>query len=422
MALQTYDYKSSISFIRNYLEEQKVAHTSILSEAYLYKWIQDLESILDTTMDDTIQIMISNTFKLSGIMVLKKKEPYKLEGFILARNERSIRDLLLSLPDKTEIILYYHDTWSKHIIKEFLFQIDSIQAPYICGVKKSHSTISNYDILRLNYKNGITIDSKKHAIVKELKEFNSLNGRIKNNKFVVEGSLLVKRALVDGQLVDKVIYNGESEQPEIKEILELCKKRNIPFYMMSSGIMSSITDTKPLPNILASVDISIKSEKDLVIPKEATLMILDGVKNPDNIGMILRTADASGVDAVVLLSNSTHFLSKNSIRAARGAVGRMAIYMCENDTAFFQQLHEHGFQIIGTSAKAKNDSFYKIAFKERVAFIVGNESYGIRDQVIKECNEFIKIPMAQGQSSLNVVVAASLILYESVRKYYTNLK
>lgn len=436
MALQTYDYPSAINFIKDYIEEKKTTPSSLLSEELLYDWIQTIETNSDRWIKENIQIMVSNSFKhFSGIMILKnlistdkqhrneEETGTALKGFILAKTERSLRDLLLSLPDQSEIVLSYHEQWTKGIIEEFLFQTDRTQPLYICGYKKSHSnfdnTMSYRDMLHLNYKNEITIDSKKHMIVKELKELNSLNGRVKNNKFVVEGSLLVKRALTDGHLVDKVICCGDLEQSDIKEIFYLCRKRGIPYYTMPAGIMTSVTDTKPLPNVLASIDIRIKTEKDLFLTSESTFMILDGVKNPDNIGMILRSADASGVDAVILLSNSTHFLSKNSIRAARGAVGRTAIYMCENDDDFFQLLHQNGFQIIGTSAKAENDSFYNIKFKEKVALIVGNESHGIRNNIIDQCTEFIKIPMAQGQSSLNVVVAASLILYEAVRKHYT---
>ena len=153
--------------------------------------------------------------------------------------------------------------------------------------------------------------------------------------------------------------------------------------------------------------------------KRNFFLILDGIANPDNLGMMLRTADASGVDAVILLSESTHHFNKNAIRGARGAVGRIPIYFCNNDFALMETLQEHNFKIMGTSARFEADNFYEAGYDaENVAVIVGNESNGVRKEILEQCTDYVKIPMVDGQSSLNVAVAAALILYECGRNFY----
>jgi len=86
----------------------------------------------------------------------------------------------------------------------------------------------------------------------------------------------------------------------------------------------------------------------------------------------------------------------------------------QSDEAYLKSLIKAGFYIIGTSAKGNID-LYSISLEKPLAFIVGNESHGIRENLIDYCNDIVRIPMAPGQSSLNVGVATGIILYELVR-------
>ncbi len=142
------------------------------------------------------------------------------------------------------------------------------------------------------------------------------------------------------------------------------------------------------------------------------ILIADGIANPDNLGMLLRTADAAGASAVILLSNSTHYLNKNAIRGARGAIGRLPIYFAADDLALLAKLKENSFQILGTSARFEAANFFDVSYEKNCAVIIGNESVGVRKEILDACTGYVKIPMAAGQSSLNIAVAAALMVYK----------
>ena len=184
-----------------------------------------------------------------------------------------------------------------------------------------------------------------------------------------------------------------------------------------------MTTTNPVPEILCITRIKNLEQNELIISRKKNFfLILDGIANPDNLGMVLRTADASGVDAVILLSPSTHQFNKNAIRGARGAVGRLPIYFCSDDFELMDLLRERGFKIWGTSARFESENFYDMDFSsDNLAVVVGNESNGVRKEILDKCTDYVKIPMVEGQSSLNIAVAAALVLYEYDRTFYISL-
>lgn len=405
------DKKIIKDFLNEYISKSK--DISNINFINIMKYFLEL---LDKTDESELICNISKTYILQGILLLYKNKNDN-RCILAAYNERAMRDLLLSVPDNVIATFYYNNPVFDTLIYEFINVNDKIDA---CTVKGQKSiNVDSIRTIRQLSGDAYLITSKKDTIIQECKEYNSLKGRINNKKFIVEGSLLVKRALKDGQLLEKVIYSGNTNT-DIDEIISLCRQRDIPYYNTTPGIMTVVTDSRPAPNIIGVVRITIRNQNSFIISKyHNSILILDGILNPDNLGMILRTADASGINSIVLLSNSTHYLNKNVIRGGRGAVGKIPIYITDNDSAFFKTLQENNFKIIGTSSKSANERFYKLDYTyPNIAFIVGSESYGMRKEIIEQCTDFIKIPMAEGQSSLNVAVAAALILYEYVRSFY----
>lgn len=198
------------------------------------------------------------------------------------------------------------------------------------------------------------------------------------------------------------------------ELLRTAYTSGINHYKISDGLMGVITQTRPLPSVVASIHYTIRDISSFHLGARNHLLITDCISDPDNLGMIVRTADASGVDGIITMGYGAHIFHKNCIRAARGAIGRVPILGSCSDFDLLYQLKLKGFKIIGTSAKASGD-FYSLAFGSSIAFIVGNESNGVRSEILDSCTQVVRIPMAPGQSSLNVGVATGLLLYELVR-------
>ncbi len=349
-----------------------------------------------------------------GVQIIDFKRE---ECLIVADCERAIRDFMRRIPNNVEMTFYFDSVYCS-VVADYICNAD--EKVCTCFLKGARTT--NPAEVGFGAGNCVerSISSKKDDVVAELKKLTTLKSRIETGRVVMEGFLLVNRALKDNLQVEKVVYADNIEEEQRLELIRDCEERGILYYKASRGMIAAMTTTTPVPEVICSVRIKAHDQNELIISKKRNFfLILDGIANPDNLGMMLRTADASGVDAVILLSESTHHFNKNAIRGARGAVGRIPIYFCNNDFALMETLQEHNFKIMGTSARFEADNFYEAGYDaENVAVIVGNESNGVRKEILEQCTDYVKIPMVDGQSSLNIAVAAALILYECGRNFY----
>jgi TrmH family RNA methyltransferase len=263
--------------------------------------------------------------------------------------------------------------------------------------------------------NGTVVHSKKHPIISEFRELSSLKGRFKELRFVVEGLTLVERAVHDKLPVDRILYTPDLlANDQGPAFLDRAVVANFVAYEVSSGLMGTISTTRPVPAVIASVRMNYQNAVDLDLSAGSALLIADSIANPDNLGMVLRTAEAAAVDSVVFIGEGASPFHKNCVRAARGAVGRSSLAYCESPEVYFRQLIAAGFEILGATARA-NKNLYDFELAAPLALVVGNENEGIREEILELCTNLVKIPMAPGQSSLNVAVATGIILYELAR-------
>lgn len=359
--------------------------------------------------DKTCEWVVSRTNTVQGILCIDKAQN---KCVLAADSERAMRDLLRSVPENRVLTCGFAPRFAG-VVGEYLYPSgESMSEP--CHMRGFRAA-SQYRQASGGGKVS-AIESKKHPVAAEFREYQSLNGRLKNERFVVEGMRLVKRALAEGQMVEKVVFTPACGE-ESMEIERQCEERKIPCFKTSPGIMSAMSSTNPVPEIICSVRMKVCGLEDLIFsPVSNFYLILDGISNPDNLGIILRTADAAGADGVILLGSSVHFMNKNAIRGARGAMGKIPVFFCEDDHALMRKLTENRFKIIGTSARFQAADFYQIDYTyPSIAVVVGNESDGVRKEILDLCTEYSKIPMADGQSSLNIAVAAALFMYEHMR-------
>jgi TrmH family RNA methyltransferase len=250
------------------------------------------------------------------------------------------------------------------------------------------------------------------------REIASVTNRDDISRFAAEGSTIVQRAIVDHLDIELVVYTSDfikSEAKEAARILQALEDKAIAHYRVSDGIMGTLTLTRPLPQVIAAVNLKIPDVREFQASESTVILIAERLQNPDNLGMVLRTADATGVDAVVVTLDSIDPRHKNCVRAARGAVGRINIYSCRSLLEWMESLKERGVKIIGSTGHA-TAVLYEQPMDPPIAIIVGNEGDGISREVLDACTDLVKIPMSPGQDSLNVGVATGIFLYEVRRK------
>jgi RNA methyltransferase, TrmH family len=252
--------------------------------------------------------------------------------------------------------------------------------------------------------------------VRRFRELSQPRGRQLHGQFVAEGPTLASRAISDRLPVDGVVHTGElARGPEGAALLELAGEAGIPCHRVSAGVMGTLTPTRPLPAVIAAVRLRLADVSGLHTSPGDLLLVAEDLQNPDNLGMVLRTADAAGVEAVVVAGASDP-LHRNSVRAARGAVGRLPIFTCADLPSWLGDLRGRGFQVIGATAHA-DVSLFACTLRLPIAIVVGNEERGVSRAVLDACTGTVRIPMAPGQDSLNVGVAVGVLLYEARRRF-----
>ena len=369
------------------------------------------------------QIFTAGWGQLEGVMVLapSQESDADLVVEISATNERALRDLLLSFPRTKVGRFRCGSRWMFNALAEILDGHEMSDYGDCCfvGIKrgsKNDPVISpSGRQSEIEHGNQRTI-KRKHPVISEFRTLATLGGKLKLSKFTVEGQTLVKRAIDDGLPVENVLFTPDLlSDSGSKNLLNRMHRENLMYYQVSDGVMGTLTATRPVPSVIAAVRMNYRDADDFHLTSETVLLITDSVANPDNLGLVLRTADAAGVDGILVIGDGASPFHRNSIRASRGGVGRIPLLYCSDVEHYLTRLIDAGFNLIAATSKS-NENLYDLELKPPLGFVVGNENEGIRKTIVDLCTNLVSIPMAPGQSSLNVGVATGVLLYEFVRR------
>jgi 23S rRNA (guanosine2251-2'-O)-methyltransferase len=169
--------------------------------------------------------------------------------------------------------------------------------------------------------------------------------------------------------------------------------------------------------VTAAAEFSIGDFEDLVVARgrAVRLLVLDGVEDPRNLGACLRTADAAGIDAVVVPKDHSAKLTAAAVKTSTGAAETVPVYRAPNLARALAWLKEAGVWVVGADAGAQQ-SLYRAKLAPPVAIVLGGEGRGVRRLTRDLCDELVYIPMAGSVESLNVSVATGIVLFELLRQ------
>jgi 23S rRNA (guanosine2251-2'-O)-methyltransferase len=149
------------------------------------------------------------------------------------------------------------------------------------------------------------------------------------------------------------------------------------------------------------------------------IVVLDGVEDPHNLGAIIRTAHAAGANAIVVPERRAAPLTETVSRAAAGALEYLPVVRITNVSQTLEQLKENGFWIYGVDERGA-EMYDRVEYASPTAIVLGGEGKGLHQGVQKHCDVLVRIPMAGAVSSLNVSVAAGVVLFEWRRRQVGN--
>ncbi len=233
--------------------------------------------------------------------------------------------------------------------------------------------------------------------------------RQRERRFVLEGIRLCREAAYAGARPHFVFYTARvREDPQGQALLTAWQEAGVPCEEVSEEVMAACSDTETPQGLLAVVPIP-----DLPLPSHPTLaLILDRLRDPGNLGAILRTALAAGVEGVILAPGTVDATSPKAVRAGMGAHFRLPMAPMDWD--------EIARAVAGCRvylADARGDVRYTdVDWTGRVALIVGGEAAGAGGRARALAETTVTIPMARGVESLNVAVATAILLFEAARQ------
>lgn len=225
----------------------------------------------------------------------------------------------------------------------------------------------------------------------------------------------VREALRSHRPLDKVLIAKGASGPRIQEIIELCRKQSVPVRIEPRDLLDRTSKGVPHQGAIAFGAAHEFVELSDVVERGGLLVILDGVEDPHNLGAIIRTAHAAGASAVVVPERRSAPLTETVQRAAAGALEYVPVARITNVSQSLERLKESGFWIYGLDERG-SALYDEIDYTPPTAIVVGGEGKGLHQAVQKHCDVLVRIPMAGAVSSLNVSVAAGIVLFEWRRK------
>ncbi len=260
------------------------------------------------------------------------------------------------------------------------------------------------------------ISSLQNPKVKEWAGLLDKKLRDRTGRFLIEGVHLVQEAIACGADLDAIVWDAERGLPA--ELRAAVSGSDALLYEAPQNVLAKCTGTdtpppvfgvaaKPLPNF------------ETLYREGALVLVLDGLRDPGNVGTLIRSADAVGADAVVLGRGSVDLYNPKTVRSTMGSLFHLPVL--EGDLAeLLPEARTRGMRIVGTSLTAEQ-TCYAWDWKGATWLLLGNESNGLSPEASAYVDGTVLIPMRGRAESLNVATAGAVLLHEAMRQRYYGL-
>ncbi len=225
----------------------------------------------------------------------------------------------------------------------------------------------------------------------------------------------VREALRAGHPVERVLIARGAGGPRLQEIIDLCREASIPVRFEPRDALDRASHAAAHQGVVAFAAAYQYVELEEVADGKRALVLLDGVEDPHNLGAIIRSAHAAGAGAVVIPERRAAGLTETVAKAAAGALQYLPVARVGNLNRALDTLKERGYWIYGLDERG-GEIYTEAKYAAPTAFVLGAEGHGLHQSVRKHCDALVRIPMAGEVSSLNVSVAAGVVLFEWRRR------
>jgi TrmH family RNA methyltransferase len=255
-----------------------------------------------------------------------------------------------------------------------------------------------------------TITSKDNQLIKEIKKLKEKRYRDEKGQFIVEGFRFCSEALMSHFEIP-FLFISEGSLDRWKSFnLENKLQNSTKVYQVKDSVLKSICSTDTPQGVAA---VASKVNTDLRYD-DGFYILADRIQDPGNMGTIIRTAHAAGASGVITTEGTVDIYNEKTMRSTMGSIFHIKVIE-DSDLKIIKELKNRGFKLV-VSTLDTDKNFFDVSLKDNVIIAVGNEGNGISDRVQSIADIKVKIPMPGGAESLNVGVAASIMVFEKVRQ------
>lgn len=237
---------------------------------------------------------------------------------------------------------------------------------------------------------------------------------------MIFGVRAVIEAIEAGKEIDKVLVKKDIQSDLSKELFAVLKGKMIPVQRVPVERINRITK-KNHQGVVAFISAVTYQKVEDLVPflfeegKNPMLLLLDGITDVRNFGAIARTCDCAGMDGIIIPARNSVSVNADAMKTSAGALHTLPVCRESSITDTIKFLKNSGFKIIGATEKGDYD-YTKANYKDPVCIIMGAEDTGIPYEHLSLCDEWVKIPIMGNIESLNVSVAAGVLMYEALKQ------
>lgn len=248
-----------------------------------------------------------------------------------------------------------------------------------------------------------------------LKTLERKKGRVETGLFLAEGARLVEQGITQGWDAELVfITDTMAERSHLKTLAQKARSKGARVILVPERVMSRVTHKDNAQSVIAAFRQRHLTLSDLDGAKNGLWLALFEVRDPGNLGTVLRTADCAGVNGVVLVGTCCDAYSFEAVRASMGSVFDMPFASASfKDFNTWRQQNEVSLSAASVNGTARHD---QTTYGDRAAIIMGNEQAGLPGDVEAACDSLVLIPMRGGADSLNLAQATAIMTYEAWRQ------
>ncbi len=234
-------------------------------------------------------------------------------------------------------------------------------------------------------------------------------------RFVAEGFRELRLALKNGFEAEALFHDDSlTGLEQVQQLNQMATARQAEIISVNRAVFEKIAYRTTVPNVVGLFKMKEQSLDQIQFKKAPFVVVVEHTEKPGNLGAVLRTADAAGVDAVIVCDAKTDVFNPNTIRASLGAVFSLPVVTASNHEAL-AWLRQHRIKVLTTSLEASR-SLYTCDLQQGCALVLGSESAGVTDFWLQHADERIIIPMSGQVDSLNLSASAAVVLFEVVRQ------